>query len=59
MGMAAYEMAGENLKLKWRAPKPKGSNSAKSGGNSGTSSAHKTVPLGMRRKPKPGRKQYK
>jgi hypothetical protein len=31
------EMTGQNLKLKYRAPKPKGSNPARAGGNSGAS----------------------
>ncbi len=55
--ITAVELCGGNLKLKYRAPKPKGTNQSK-GGNSGISVKSKTVPRGMRKKYKPGAKRY-
>jgi hypothetical protein len=54
-----HEMAGEHLKLKYRASKPKGTNKSSPSGNSGTGAANKTVPRGMRKKHKPGAKIYR
>jgi hypothetical protein len=45
------ELCGANLKLKYRSPKPKGTNHANYSGNSGKR-LHGAVPVGLRRKPK-------
>lgn len=46
------------LKRKYTEPKSRGSNKPQYSGNSGTSTKNKRVPLGMRKKIKPGAKRY-
>jgi hypothetical protein len=46
------ELCGDNLKLKYRCPKPKGTNHASFSGNSGTRIKSSIIPTGLRRKPK-------
>lgn len=46
------ELCGANLKLKYRSQKPKGTNPANAGGNSGKHLKSAVLPTGIRRKPK-------
>jgi hypothetical protein len=56
--MCMIELCGKNLKRKYRTPKPVGRNTSSPSGNSGTPVRGK-VPLGMRRRHKPGTKLYR
>jgi hypothetical protein len=50
------ELTGDNLKLKYRCAKPKGTHPSTTGGNSGKR-LRGAVPAGLRRKPK-GRTRF-